>query len=216
MFILNTILDILFPVNCLSCGKSGKIICYDCLANFPKAERYTEKWIYPVFDYRHPPIKKSIWLLKYKNKKVVAKILGEILHEHILEEFSDLESFENFKNPILIPIPLSKKRYKERGYNQAELLCKEILNQDKENIFELETKVLLKNKETEHQARIKNRNERLKNLKNTFSVVNSEKIKDRNIILIDDVTTTGATLAEARKILKISGAKKVIAFAVAH
>ena len=80
----------------------------------------------------------------------------------------------------------------------------------------MEKNVLIKIKETEHQANIKERRDRLKNLSDSFSVKNSKMIEGKNIILIDDVTTTGATLSEARKILKQSGAKKVIAFTVAH
>ena len=88
--------------------------------------------------------------------------------------------------------------------------------------MQLENNILIKIKETEHQARIKNRNVRLKNLIGSF-VIKSDKqnknvnlIRNRNIILIDDITTTGATLKEAQKILKQAGARKVIAFTVAH
>ena len=71
-------------------------------------------------------------------------------------------------------------------------------------------------KNTEHQARIKDRRARLKNLSGSFAVKNEGLIKNKNIILIDDITTTGATLAEAKKILKQAGVRKVIAFTVAH
>ena len=82
--------------------------------------------------------------------------------------------------------------------------------------LKLEKNILIKPKETEHQARIKDRRERLKNLIGSFAVKNGEKIKNKNIILIDDITTTGATLSEARKILKQYGARRIIAFTVAH
>jgi ComF family protein len=199
----------------VSCGKKNIDLCNECLSISPSAERESAKWIFPIFDYRHPPIKKALWLLKYKNKKTLAKIFAEILHSKILEELSDMALLENFTNPLLIPIPISKKRYRERGYNQSLLVCKELIRIDKEN-FDLESSVLIKNKETEHQARIKNRNERLKNIIGSFETKNENKIKNRNIILIDDITTTGATLNEAKKILKESGAKKIIAFTVAH
>jgi len=133
-----------------------------------------------------------------------------------MEELSELSVMENFRNPILIPIPLSPKRYRERGYNQAELICKELVKLNPGKDFELKNNILIKIKETEHQARIKNRNARLKNLENSYGVKNEGLLKNRNIILIDDITTTGATLNEARKILKKSGAKKIIAFTVAH
>jgi len=216
MGIFNTILNLIFPVNCLACNKKGEIFCFNCITNTPNAERETSRWTFALYDYRHLPIKKAVWLLKYKNKKKIAEIFAESLYGKINEELSDLSIFENFREPILIPIPLSKKRLRERGYNQTELICKELIKLDTEKIFTLEKNVLIKIKETEHQARIRNRNERLKNLIGTFGVINENKIKDRNIILIDDVTTTGSTLNEARKTLKQAGAKKIIAFTLAH
>jgi len=82
--------------------------------------------------------------------------------------------------------------------------------------MQLANNILIKPKETEHQARIRDRRERLKNIAGSFAVKNNEKIKGKNIILIDDILTTGATLSEAKKVLKQAGARKVIAFTVAH
>ena len=165
-------------------------------------------------------IKKALWLLKYKGKKRLANVFAEAMHGKMLEELSELSFLQNFTDAVLIPIPLSGRRYRERGYNQAELICRELIKLDKENNLKLEKNILVKIKETEHQARIKDRNQRLKNLTGSFAIKNAEKnisiIKNRNIILIDDITTTGATLNEARKILKSSGARKIIAFTVAH
>ena len=216
MTCLNTILDMVFPVNCLSCLETGSYFCLKCISETPVAERESAEWIFPVFDYRHPPVKKALWLLKYKNKKKLAKVFAEILHGKILEELSDLSIMNNFRNPILIPIPLSKKRYRERGYNQAELICKELVKLDNNINFKLETDILIKPQDTEHQARIRNKKERMKNIMGSFAVKNENLIKSKNIILIDDILTTGATLTEARKVLKKSGARKIIAFTVAH
>ncbi|PIR68312.1 hypothetical protein COU49_01985 [Candidatus Nomurabacteria bacterium CG10_big_fil_rev_8_21_14_0_10_35_16] len=213
---LNTILDIIFPRYCLSCNIAGTDLCTRCLASFPNPERETENWIFPLFDYRHPLVKKTIKLIKYKGKIKLIDTLAEILYGAILEELTELQVMENFQEPVLIPIPLSKKRYRERGFNQAELLCKQIIKNDENKYLTLFSNVLVKIKETEHQANIKDRIIRLKNLKDSFVVTNGNLIKGRNIILIDDVTTTGATLNEARKILKKSGAKKIIAFTIAH
>ena len=231
MLILDIILNIVFPVNCVSCGKGGSDLCIKCLSDSPPAERESPNWIFPLFDYRHPPIKKSIWLLKYKGKKRLAGVFAEILYGRMMEELSELSVINNFGEPILIPIPLSKRRYRERGYNQAELICRELMRLDSNNSnnnlrhgvdeklernFSLEKNILIKIKETEHQANIKERRDRLKNLSDSFAVKNPELIKNKNIILIDDVLTTGATLTEAKKILKNSGARKVIAFTIAH
>lgn len=219
MHILDTILNIVFPVNCVACEKKGFDLCLKCLSDSPLAERESANWIFPLFDYRHPAIKKSIWLLKYKGKKRLASIFAEILYDKIIEELSELSVLNNFSEPVLIPIPLSKKRLRERGYNQAELICKELIeiNNLRHGVnWRLEKDILIKIKETEHQVNIKERRDRLKNLANSFSIKNPEIIKGKNIILIDDVLTTGATLTEAKKILKQNGAKKVIAFTIAH
>src|SRR3989338_5287975 len=216
MSFLSAILDLVFPTYCLSCSKSGTFLCVKCLLDSPSAERESANWIFPIFDYRHPPIKKAVWLLKYKGKKLLASIFAEIVYGRILEELSDLSIMENFTDIILIPIPLSSDRYRERGFNQAELICKELTKLDNNVNFKLENNILIKIKDTKHQARIENRSERLKNIIDSFVVKNTEKIKNKNIILIDDVTTTGATLSEARKILKRAGARKIIAFTVAH
>jgi predicted amidophosphoribosyltransferase len=235
MHFLNTILDIVFPLKCISCGKPNADLCKECLKDAPGAERESAKWIFPIYDYRNPIIKKSLWLLKYKGKKRLANIFAEIIYDKIIEELSELSIMENFTMPILIPIPLSPKRYNERGYNQAQLLCEELIkinnlrhgvDVNNANIaylrhgvnMQLEKNILIKPKDTEHQARIKNKQNRLKNISGSFTIKNKNEnlIKGRNIILIDDILTTGATLSEARKVLKNNGARKIIAFTVAH
>jgi ComF family protein len=168
-----------------------------------------------MYDYRDPIIKKTIWFLKYRGKKSLAKIFASAMYYQYMEELSDLSIIYDFKNPTLIPIPLSKKRYMERGFNQSELLCKELLILSPTS-FVLEKNVLLKQKDTPHQAHIKDRQTRLKNIIGSFYIKNPKIIKNKNIILIDDVTTTGATLSEAKKILKQAGAKKIIAITIAH
>lgn len=216
MGFLSTLLNIVFPLNCLACGKTGVDLCLICLGDSPPAERENAEWIFPLYDYRHPLIKKALWLFKYKSKKGLAGIFAEVLHNRILEEVSDLSIMENFRHPILVPIPLSKKRYRERGYNQAELICQELIKLDGNVNFKIEKNILIKSKDTKHQAQIENRGERLKNILGSFAVKNEMLIKKRNIILIDDITTTGATLAEAKRTLRQAGARKIIAFTVAH
>jgi ComF family protein len=220
-------LDVVFPTRCISCGKTGADLCITCLSDAPRAERESAKWIFPLYDYRHPTIKKSLWLLKYSGKKRLANVFAENIYNEMLEELSELSVMENFNNAILIPIPLSLERRRERGFNQAELICQELVkinnlrySVDDKLKFVLAKNILIKPKETEHQARIRDRSERLKNIIGSFAIKNPEQnaglLKNKNIILIDDITTTGATLNEARRILKQSGARKIIAFTVAH
>lgn len=216
MLYLNTILDIIFPSYCISCQRRGADLCLKCLSGSPEAKRESVNWIFPLYDYRHPPIKKSIWLLKYKGKRNLAGIFAETMYARILEELAELTLIENFREPLLVPIPLSKKRYRERGFNQAELICQKLVELDGGLNYRLESNALYKRNETEYQAKIENRAKRLKNIVDAFAVLDNNRIENRNIILIDDVTTTGATLNEAKKILKQSGARKVIAFTIAH
>ena len=219
MSFLNTIFSIVFPPKCAICERRGPELCLSCLTAIPAAERESAKWIFPLYDYRHPGIKKSLWLFKYQGKKRLAGIFAEILYEKISEELAELGPMENFSQPILIPIPLSGKRYRERGFNQAELICRELIkiNEMRQGRYlKLENNILKKPKDTEHQARIKDRRERLKNMRGTFAVKTSEFVRGKNIILIDDILTTGATLSEARRVLKEAGARKVIAFTIAH
>jgi ComF family protein len=216
MNFLDLILDIIFPVNCVSCKEKGILLCQKCLTNSPCAERESANWVFPLFDYRHPTIKKSIWFLKYKGKRKLASIFAEVMYGRILEELADLAQFENFKDPILIPIPLAPKRQHERGFNQAELICNALITLDENKNFKIGKKILIKIKDIKHQAQIESRNKRLQNIIDSFAVKNRESVIGKNIILIDDVTTTGATLNEAKKMLKQAGAKKIIAFTIAH
>ena len=151
MKFLNTILNIIFPVNCISCRKSGQILCIECLSNSPLPERENPNWIFSLFDYRHPPVKKAIWFLKYNGKKNIAGLFASIIHSRIIEELSDLSPMENFNKIILIPIPLAPKRKRERGFNQAELICKNLLKIHKESTptkevdWSIEKNILIRN-----------------------------------------------------------------------
>ena len=221
MSIWNNILNVIFPSYCLVCGKTGRDLCEECLEGSPTAERETDNWIFPLFDYRHPPVKKAISLLKYKGKKRLAIIFAEVMYGRITEELADARILENFQKPVLIPIPLAPRRKRERGFNQSWLICKHLLKIDEGRgsdsmEFSLAPNVLIKPKDTKHQAEIKERGKRLRNLEGSFEIKDPHSIHGRNIILIDDVTTTGATLTEARKVLRSSGARKVMAFTIAH
>src|SRR3989344_1420246 len=214
MSLLSTILNLIFPSSCLACGQEGEYFCEGCLKDLPLAENPEEDFIYSVFNYRDKAVKRAVWLLKYNGKYSIATILARAMSDKIAEELSELEAFENFTEPVVIPIPLSKKRLKERGFNQAEILAEELVKINKE--LNLVKNVLYKTKETKNQARLRDRSERLKNLKGCFEIKNPELIKSRNIILIDDVSTTGATLVEAKKVLLASGARYVIGLTLAH
>lgn len=214
MSFLNTILSLFFPNYCLVCRQQGQYLCLRCLNDLPLAENPEEDFIVSCFNYRDKAVKNAIWTLKYRGRHSIAEILAQTMSDKLTEELSELESFDDFRNPVIIPIPLSVKRLRERGFNQAEKLATELVKINPE--LSLVRNVLTKTKETQNQARIKDRDQRLKNLKGCFEIRNSELIKNRNIILIDDVSTTGATMLEAKRVLEKAGARKIIGLTLAH
>ena len=214
--LFQTTLNILFPSKCIGCKTKCITLCEECIANLTPVLQTPEITTTSLFSYKDAVIKKALWALKYNNNKSVGKIFARILYDRMLEELSDEELFSNFHNPLLIPIPLSKKRLKMRGFNQSESIAQEISSLDRNTSFTFTKNVLYKIKDTPSQVSIKDRSKRLRNLRGCFSIKDKEAVCEKNIILIDDVTTTGATIAEARKTLLSAGAKKVIAFTVAH
>ena len=181
-----------------------------------KAECQKNKDIIALFDYSHPVVKEIVWKLKYNGNARIADKLGEILYDHIQQEFLDLALFEKWGRPILIPIPISDKRRFERGWNQSELLCEQIMAHDNEKTFRYLPRRLVKLYHTESQTKTSSRSERLKNIKNSMKVLNAPAIIGECIVVLDDVTTTGSTFVEAKRVLHAAGAKKILCVAVAH
>lgn len=201
-------------------------------ANIPPAENFGRPaqvgfdttMLKTIFGYYNPLCRQAIWEIKYRANKKLIRDFSLLLYEFILEELTDLETFANFKKPILIPIPSSKTRLREKGFNQCVLITRELIKIDSErngNNFTANENFLFKNTDTLHQARVSNRKTRLKNLKNTFSVNMPAELNTENnssYIIIDDVITTGATMAEAFRALHAAGIplKKIRGFALAH
>ncbi len=183
------------------------------ISNLPKAKD-ADGNIKALFKYKDKIVKQAIWEIKYKKNQRILEKFTKVFYDYILEELSDERLFNNFDSPIIIPIPISKETLKERGYNQCELIVKELVKIDGGKNFSADFKTLRKIKETKHQSKTKNKTQRLKNLEGCFEA--DERIKGKNIILIDDVITTGATMKEVYQTLKKSGAKKAIGFALGH
>lgn len=222
--IFQVLLNVTFPDKCIFCHKKGELLCELCIFKTRHPERDLPKDTYAACDYRDPQIKKALLSLKYYKKRRLALILGGILYERLLEEISDLRMYTRGAPIVLIPVPLSKSRLKERGYNQAKEIAdglKEFSEKslgDNTKLFEVNDSLVEKWKDTKPQARITNRNERIKNVKNCFHInpKSDFDVKGRTVIVIDDITTTGSTLYEVMEIFKDVGAKKVVGFAVAH
>lgn len=213
--IWDTILGLLYPQKCLGCGIRGTSLCITCSTQIPQTHNNLGNNLYACFDYQYPLIKQAIWNLKYHKRKNLGHILGKLVAETLLEEYSDLIAYTGGTPIIIIPVPLSPKRMKERSYNQAEYIARGFAHYVGKSCI-IRTDIIKKIKDTLPQARLQNKNVRLRNVKNAFNIYHKEDIKGRTIIVIDDVTTTGATITEIINILEKGGARKVVGFAVTH
>jgi ComF family protein len=214
MKIKEFILDLIFPKFCLGCKKEGSFLCEDCFSILDistnhqrfKGKNLTDLY-FPV-NYENFLVKKLIQNFKYPPLiKELKKELALIIISHLLL----LDKKPDFSDFILVPIPLSKKKMRWRGYNQAEEIARELANFLK---IPLISDCLVKIKETKDQVELSEK-ERRENVKGVFFVKNKEEIVGRNILLVDDVFTTGATMEEAARVLKEAGAEKIVGIVIA-
>lgn len=212
----NFLLNIFLPIECFNCKTKDEIFCQNCVNKTGKSKQYLEKNMMAIFDYQDPIIKKAIWELKYYHRRYLGKKLGQILYEFLIEDISDIRAMSLGRKIFVIPVPISKRKIKLRGYNQSKMIAEGFCSSNNENIFELRDNIIYKKIETIPQAKISNRGKRLKNIKNTFGIKKQGLLEGRTVILIDDVITTGATMKEIIKILKKAKTKKVIGMAIAH
>lgn len=112
---------------------------------------------------------------------------------------------------IILPVPISKKRYNQRGYNQTELIAREI---SKRANIELVTNCLYKEKNNVPQSTL-NKEDRIENVKNAYIIKNSKIIKDKRVIIFDDIYTTGSTVNECSKLLKQNNVKEILVMTIA-
>jgi len=215
--IKNFLLDLFFPKKCLGCGKSDTYLCADCFAwllteqaQNPIIERQKDTCLDRIIsatNYANPLIRELIKSFKYYYVKELAEPLSQLLIK-TLKTFNFSASGGQF---LIIPIPLHEHRLRYRGFNQAELLAKKVASHFN---LPIETNALKRIVSTYPQANIKNTDKRKNNLKDVFEIMPGA-IKGKNILLIDDVATTGATLIEAARILKSNGAREIWALVVA-
>ncbi len=237
--LIKFILDLFFPKKCLSCGKDGVYICKNCLDKIEIAQnnkcpfcdrpipnslicQNCQKFhhlnrLFWAVPYYNPLIKELIRIFKYHYVRELAKPLSKLL----IKSLGTISTIST-NSTIVIPIPLHKRKLRERGFNQAELLAKEIAEYFS---APMENNVLKRTRFATPQAKIKNYKIRRENIKDIFEISpefikkcvseNQNLLKDKIIILVDDVSTTGATLSEAAKVLKRGGAKEVWGLVIA-
>ena len=218
--------DLIFPIECVGCGQANEFLCSPCVSKikiFPvRTCHYCRKpqafgktcdqcsnknrldGLFILGPYNQPILKEAIHAWKHERVKEIGNILGLRLADQLAHSFFQ----ENF---IIAHIPLRKPRQFDRGFNQSEQLSL-ILAQK----FQIPAKsLLIKIKDTEPQSSL-NREKRLLNIRGVFAPAKDAKLSGENIILIDDITTTGATMEEACRVIKKAGAKSVWGIALAH
>lgn len=168
-------------------------LCGDCLTrkrHFNKAR---------AVGYYDGVLRKATHLLKYKLKNHLAFPLGNIMAHRMNYLLNGVEYHS------IIPVPLHSARLRERGFNQALFLARSV---SKKHKIPLDGYTLARNKWTEPQVGLSER-DRKDNVRGAFSILKRDKIKDRNILLVDDVYTSGNTVEECSKSLMKAGAHRV-------
>lgn len=212
------LLDILLPLRCVGCGKEGSLICPYCSESLPRVKlplclhcgtTVNEGNLCPAC-LNHPlaingirsafmfqgVMRQPVLQFKYRQLKVMAaplaQLLAEYLHSHPMI------------GEVLVPVPLHPKRFRQRGYNQASLLAKEL---SKIIGLPVEEDALIRVQDVAPQARTKSAAERRQNVRHAFAC--NKNMAGKQILLIDDVCTTGATLDACAIALKTTGASSV-------
>ena len=203
------LLDIIFPQKCLYCGKVGSYICDNCYKKLPNKKCIFKKVNNEYFDYMICDSfyigerRRLIHNFKFHERAYLYKYFIDIaLKKEKISEF--LKKFD-----FITYVPMSYKNQIIRGYNQSELLAKEISKRLGIKLI----KTLKKNKNVKIQSTL-NEEERRENVKNAFSIIKNLKIENKNIILVDDIFTTGSTVSSASRVLKESNVNKICVFTI--
>ncbi|MDD5477621.1 MAG: ComF family protein [Candidatus Omnitrophica bacterium] len=194
------------PPFCASCGRhlDAKAIEKNTCASCANVKFYFDRAFSPC-PYTGS-VKKLIHEFKYGGKDYLGKPLGSIMNTFIRDYNLPIQHLD-----FIIPVPLHKSRQREREFNQAEILSRQVAEEFNK---ELLTEALIRSKPTKTQTEL-TLEERRRNVEESFRVARPELIKDTNLLLIDDVLTTGATSNEAAKSLKQAGAKIVLLMTLA-
>ena len=219
-----SIVDLIFPKRCVGCGSIGSYICHNC---YSKIE-FVDRPVCPICQRQavsgrtHPgcwkklglnglavgarykgAVREAIGKVKYKFVQDIESVLAEVLCKNLWR-------FDIPHNFLLVPIPLHRKRENWRGFNQSKLLVLALSKKYKVKFSDL----LVRKVETRTQVGL-SKEERAENVKGIFGISEGVNLKGKNVLLVDDVFTSGSTAKEACRVLKRAGAGEVWALTIA-
>jgi len=212
------LLDLLMPPACAGCGRTGALVCDACLGRLAPPSRGDDRFVAPdaglvigdaltlalaAFAYAGP-MRRALAALKYTGASRLAPILAQA-------SLPALDTLTAMSGPAgLVPVPVHPERRRERGYNQAELIARELAKRTGFHV----APVLERMRPTTKQHRL-DRAARLANLRGAFAVVAGVEAP-HTVIIVDDIITTTATLEACASVLREAGAETVYGFAVAR
>lgn len=213
-YVLAKLLDIAFPAMESASRKSlaDRLMDGDHLPLTAEYDEILESISgHALFAYRDEHVRAAIKSLKYDGNTEIAAWFADRAEDMIIRIIGK----SNGPKLLMIPIPVSFSRHLERGYNQSALIARSIAALFPDDI-DYDEMVLIRSSFSQSQTKARTRGERAKNIKGAFEITLPQHIIGRDILLIDDVITTGSTVREATRVLLDAGARSVSCFALAH
>lgn len=210
--IFSTVIDWIFP------PRRGERVATEFtqkdIFSFPRAHDNLPENTYSLFSYKDPRVASLVWEIKYHKNTNALALITPLLADLIHDEYANTSLFTHWDHCFLVPVPSTRSHVQERGYNHTQFMCEKLITLLPQSIT-YKPNLLIKTMDTPEQHKLKDRHLRLTNLKNTQAVT-AIVPKHTAVILIDDVTTTGATLQESRRALIHAGVQHIFAFTIAH
>lgn len=200
MNFINSALDYFFPPICGMCGEINEnYICNNCYENIKKIKKCV------INEYNNRNFSKHLYIFKYegiiRNKIIEYKFedkgyLYKMFAKIILSDKKTCNFIKKYD--VIIPVPISKKRKKKREYNQSELVANELAQKLNQDIW---TDIIIKKKDNKPQSEL-NKLERIKNVEDIYEINKPIEVKNKKVLLLDDIYTTGSTVNEIARKLK--------------
>lgn len=200
MNFINSALDYFFPPICGMCGEINEnCICNNCYENIKKIKKCV------INEYNNRNFSKHLYIFRYegiiRNKIIEYKFedkgyLYKMFAKIILSDKKTCNFIKKYD--VIIPVPISKKRKKKRGYNQSELVANELAQKLNQDIW---TDIIIKKKDNKPQSEL-NKLERIKNVEDIYEINKPIEVKNKKVLLLDDIYTTGSTVNEIARKLK--------------